>query len=72
MGKNWGWRWILTLGLLMGLLGGLFPAAPVRAACSGLFFSEYVEGSGYNKALEIYNGTGRRGQSQRIQGEDVL
>ncbi len=58
MGKNWGWRWILTLGLLMGLLGGLFPAAPVRAACSGLFFSEYVEGSGYNKALEIYNGTG--------------
>jgi predicted extracellular nuclease len=25
---------------------------------AGLFFSEYVEGSGYNKALEIYNGTG--------------
>ncbi|WP_062378999.1 ExeM/NucH family extracellular endonuclease [Demequina pelophila] len=24
-----------------------------------LFFSEYVEGSSYNKALEIYNGTGR-------------
>jgi predicted extracellular nuclease len=24
----------------------------------GLFFSEYVEGSSYNKALEIYNGTG--------------
>ena len=25
---------------------------------SDLFFSEYVEGSNYNKALEIYNGTG--------------
>ena len=27
-------------------------------AQSELFFSEYVEGSSYNKALEIYNGTG--------------
>jgi predicted extracellular nuclease len=27
-------------------------------AQSGLFFSEYIEGSGFNKALEIYNGTG--------------
>lgn len=26
--------------------------------CTDLFFSEYVEGSSYNKALEIYNGTG--------------
>jgi hypothetical protein len=25
---------------------------------SGIFFSEYIEGSSYNKALEIYNGTG--------------
>lgn len=25
---------------------------------SGIFISEYVEGSGYNKAIEIYNGTG--------------
>jgi len=32
------------------------PAAPL--ACSGLFFSEYIEGSSYNKALEIFNGTG--------------
>jgi predicted extracellular nuclease len=31
---------------------------PVWAATSELFFSEYVEGSSYNKALEIYNGTG--------------
>jgi len=28
------------------------------APTTGLFFSEYVEGSSYNKALEIYNGTG--------------
>lgn len=28
------------------------------AQASDLFFSEYVEGSGWNKALEIYNGTG--------------
>ncbi|MFS1513683.1 lamin tail domain-containing protein [Chengkuizengella sp. SCS-71B] len=24
----------------------------------GIYFSEYIEGSGYNKALEIYNGSG--------------
>ncbi|MCF8372720.1 MAG: lamin tail domain-containing protein [Bacteroidales bacterium] len=29
------------------------PPAP-----TGIFFSEYIEGSGNNKALEIYNGTG--------------
>ncbi len=29
-----------------------------RAAASELFISEYVEGKGYNKAIEIYNGTG--------------
>jgi len=28
------------------------------AQTADLFISEYVEGSGYNKALEIYNGTG--------------
>ena len=32
------------------------PAA--MAASSDLFFSEYIEGSSNNKALEIYNGTG--------------
>ncbi len=33
-------------------------AMPALAAPSELFFSEYIEGSSYNKALEIYNGTG--------------
>ncbi len=34
-----------------------FTIQPEASACTGLFFSEYVEGSGDNKALEIYNGT---------------
>jgi len=34
------------------------PQTPVSAATSELFFSEYIEASSYNKALEIYNGTG--------------
>ncbi len=34
-------------------------AAPVGAAVpADIFFSEYVEGSGFNKAVEIFNGTG--------------
>lgn len=51
---------ILMLPLLaFSLVASLFLAGPpVRAATSDLFFSEYVEGSGLNKALEIYNGTG--------------
>ncbi len=40
--------------------GGLGLAAPVapQATYADLLFSEYVEGSGLNKALEIFNGTG--------------
>ncbi len=33
------------------------PTAPT--ACNELFFSEYIEGSSYNKALEIFNGSGQ-------------
>ena len=33
-------------------------ATPASAATSELFFSEYIEGSSFNKAIEIYNGTG--------------
>ena len=36
--------------------GQTLVAAP--ASPSGVFFSEYVEGSSFNKALEIFNGTG--------------
>jgi uncharacterized protein len=41
---------VMTLGLGLG-------ARQARAA-DELFFSEYIEGSSNNKALEIYNGTG--------------
>jgi len=37
----------------------LLPAATLAIAqTSDLFISEYIEGSSYNKAVEIYNGTG--------------
>jgi predicted extracellular nuclease len=41
------------------VLATVVGAPPAHAAPpSELFFSEYVEGSSNNKALEIYNGTG--------------
>src|SRR5688572_18920758 len=33
-------------------------AVPATAQPTELFISEYIEGSSFNKALEIYNGTG--------------
>ena len=38
------------------LIGGSPPVA--AAAPTDLFMSEYIEGSSFNKAIEIYNGTG--------------
>jgi predicted extracellular nuclease len=44
---------------LVMLAAGLLTALPLHArAASGLFISEYIEGSNNNKAIEIYNGTG--------------
>ncbi len=37
---------------------GSHPFVPAPPALPVLFFSEYIEGSGDNKAFEIYNGTG--------------
>jgi predicted extracellular nuclease len=31
--------------------------ASVSAQCNEIFISEYVEGSSYNKAIELYNPT---------------
>lgn len=46
--RNHGHHLTKALALLCGLS---------TSAHAGLFFSEYLEGSGNNKALEIYNGT---------------
>ncbi len=58
-----------TLGMAVAIAFAL-PVATLAPAISGsptpaaaavptdLFFSEYVEGSGFNKAVEIFNGTG--------------
>ena len=44
------------------ILALAFAAVPLQSAQAAtpteLFFSEYIEGSSFNKALEIYNGTG--------------
>ena len=50
--------WLLSLVLCLGMLPGAALAAETKTA-SDLFISEYVEGSGSNKAVEIYNGTGQ-------------
>ena len=49
-----------TLALAGGAAVAALPvlASPAQAAPTELFFSEYVEGTSNNKALEIYNGTG--------------
>lgn len=44
-------------GLLSALSLTVFAAGIAHAATSDLLISEYVEGSGSNKAIEIYNGT---------------
>lgn len=48
---------LLLLLLMLAVLAGV--ARPAQADTpTELFFSEYIEGSSNNKALEIYNGTG--------------
>lgn len=50
---------IFTFILILAITLAALPQQPVRAATpTELFFSEYIEGSSNNKALEIYNGTG--------------
>jgi predicted extracellular nuclease len=46
---------LIALILLLALMPAPFS---VSATTSELFFSEYVEGGSYNKALEIFNATG--------------
>ena len=49
---------LLAAALLVAAAGPLAPSSASAAPPVELFFSEYVEGSSNNKALEIYNGTG--------------
>ena len=50
---------VMMAALLMVGMVGIKPPKPVQAALpTDLFFSEYIEGYNYNKAIEIYNGTG--------------
>ena len=49
--------WLVALILALGAMVPLASRMPVRAASPDLFFSEYIEGSSNNKAIEIYNGT---------------
>lgn len=51
-------RIITSSIILIFLLALMSLHTAVSAAPSELFFSEYIEGSSNNKALEIYNGTG--------------
>ena len=50
---------LAALALALGLVPFAGPPGIAQAATpTELFFSEYIEGSSNNKALEIYNGTG--------------
>lgn len=51
---------LINLILIFVFVFGLLGVTPklTAAQATDLFFSEYVEGSSVNKALEIYNGTG--------------
>ncbi len=51
---------VVALALPTAVVGGaLGVASPVAAAVpTEVFFSEYVEGTSFNKAVEIFNGTG--------------
>ncbi|MGI8315495.1 chitobiase/beta-hexosaminidase C-terminal domain-containing protein [Halobacillus mangrovi] len=50
--------WCLILMLVAGSAITPFPKVAKAETPSNLLISEYVEGSSYNKAIEIYNGTG--------------
>lgn len=51
-------RLFLPALVLAALVPLVFSLGSARAAPTELFFSEYIEGSSNNKAVEIYNGTG--------------
>ena len=48
----------VAVGALAVAVPVVLTPPPASAAPTDLFFSEYIEGSSNNKAVEIYNGTG--------------
>ncbi|MFC0525362.1 FN3 associated domain-containing protein [Pontibacillus salicampi] len=50
---------LVTAFMLIGSMVAPWTSIHTSAATSDIILSEYVEGSGYNKALELYNGTGQ-------------
>lgn len=56
--KSPAYKVLASLVILALFLALVPPAQNASAMATELFFSEYIEGSSNNKALEIYNGTG--------------
>ena len=57
------WKKPLNIALSAGLVASVVipavpPAAVAATNAADLIISEYVEGSSFNKAIELYNGTG--------------
>ncbi|WP_163526939.1 chitobiase/beta-hexosaminidase C-terminal domain-containing protein [Halobacillus ihumii] len=48
----------LAAVLALSPFASAVPQSHAAESADDLFFSEYIEGSSYNKAIEIYNGTG--------------
>jgi hypothetical protein len=53
-----GYKWWDPSTFKLGSYGYGTTSGGGGTGTAGVFFSEYIEGSSYNKALEIYNGTG--------------
>ena len=49
---------LFSFVMILALILMAVPIQSAQAATSELFISEYIEGSSFNKAVEIYNGTG--------------
>ena len=54
---------VMVFALLLSLLSPVanIYAKAEMAVATDLIISEYIEGSSFNKAIELYNGTGSRG-----------
>jgi hypothetical protein len=50
---------LIAIGLVMSVFSGVIVPVPTVSAHAddGLIISEYIEGTSYNKAIELYNGT---------------